>query len=261
MPYIFRPISIWMALALEFMPIAVGSNLARASIPDSLREAESELAAGSRSTVRPLYMPINTLFTGNPTYTCASRGVTVITFTGASQERTTHPALFNAVYMSCSRFSISGSLELIAKSYRVSGNCLSLSAIRSICSGLSARRALNFSSARLASAARWLASAPSAYAVATLSLDSLWSSAAAICALRMHRYSITRPTPINRLARESIAFSLHAISLVKAYRATNSRNIPARIRRVARPDQRSLFSSSWFGSSFLLLASVRSSSI
>jgi hypothetical protein len=170
-----------------------------------------------------------------------------------------HSAFSRALSRSTTRRRSSGSRELIPMSNCTPANCLNSLAIRSICSSLRTLGALNCSSARLASAARWLASAPSASAAATFSSDSLWSSAVASFALPMHRYSITKPTPITMLAVEMTAFSSQDISLLKTYSATSSRTIPARIRRVACPDQRSLSSSSVFGSSILLLVSRRSS--
>jgi hypothetical protein len=167
-----------------------------------------------------------------------------------------HSAFSSALSRSTTRRRSSGSRELIPMSNCTPANRLNSLAIRSICSALRTLGALNFSSARLASAARWLASAPSASAVATFSSDSLWSSAVAIFALPMHRYSMTKPMPTSMLAIEMTAFSIQDISLVKTYSATSSRTIPARIRRVACPDHRSLFSSSVFGSSFLLLVST-----
>jgi hypothetical protein len=164
----------------------------------------------------------------------------------------THRAFSRVVTISSRRSAYSGSRRLMIASYWTPENSSNCSAMRSTCSEFSSRHSLNFSSVSFASNAR-------ASAAATLSSDSLWISPVALFATLMHQYSIPNPAAINTLAVERITFSQREIPLAKAYSATNSSIIPARIMRVARPDQRSLFSSAVLALGFSLLASVRSS--
>jgi hypothetical protein len=130
------------------IPSAVNASASAIAVSYSAFHCSSEVASGSDPACKRML----TFSTWAPSQMCIRLPGRWKPWTG--QSSSFHPAFQRGISIYLRRSMISGNCEFTPLTYQVPENCLIFSAIRSICSGLSCRRALNSSSSRILSSAR-----------------------------------------------------------------------------------------------------------
>jgi hypothetical protein len=215
--YVLLPISIWIWALLKLIPSDVPNWSAKCLTQTfGIPAAVSSSASNWVTSCSPQYLhvvvctPTATSSNGNPTPTNMS-----LYLSRCDLEPQGHPfhlAFSSAEWMDSKSLIISGSFALIAASYRMSGNCRSFSAMRSICSSVSFR-----------GAARASASIAFCFASEARSFERRCNLSPAAPALRPERSAPYTPAAIAKLAIVYESFSVADLPQPKIHRRAASK--------------------------------------